>query len=449
MTASPHILIVDGDARFAQSLRERVAAWGYHADTAPDVDTALQRLADPRDRPQVLITDTHLPSARGAAGERGGDTLLRRLSTVAPGVVPLVLTGYGTIVDAVAAVKLGAADYLTKPLVDDALRRAIDAAVAQHALLAGPPEAESHDTSNLPAPRGMIGRDPASAALYRDIAAAADGAAPVLITGEPGTGKDLAARAIHAAGRAHRGGQLMVAPAQFDHAGALADLWSQAAGGTVLLRGIDRATPDQHAALLAWLQSDTANAADVRVIATAGPDVERVLSRPLLDRLAGVRLVAAALRDRPDDLDPLTDHLLKRACGRARRERTLGPPARRALAAYTWPGNVRELAHAIEHAVTLSTAAVIGPDDLPPAVTDDRPAADSRAPAAGPAEPSGAWVPMPLAEALLEPERRILIAALDANGWNRNAAARDLGIDRTTLYKKIKRFGLDRPDAAA
>ena len=82
MTASPHILIVDGDARFAQSLRERVAAWGYHADTAPDVDTALQRLADPRDRPQVLITDTHLPSARGAAGERGGDTLLRRLSTV-------------------------------------------------------------------------------------------------------------------------------------------------------------------------------------------------------------------------------------------------------------------------------------------------------------------------------------------------------------------------------
>ena len=198
--------------------------------------------------------------------------------------------------------------------------------------------------------------------------------------------------------------------------------------------------------------SDAPSASGVRLIATAEPGVERVLSRPLLDRVAGVRLHVPALRERPDDLDTLADHFLKRAGGRARRERSLSPAARRTLAGHPWPGNVRELARAMEHAVTVSVGSVIGPDDLPPAVraidepVAPRPAAtlDSAGDSAIPAL-AGGWTPTPLAEALLEPERRIVHAALEAHDWNRNAAARDLGIDRTTLYKKIKRFGLDRP----
>ena len=152
----------------------------------------------------------HLPPARGATGERGGDTLLRRLPAVAPGVVPVVLTGYGTIADAVAALKRGATDYLTKPLVDDTLRAALAAAAARHALLVGAAhpnttDGEGGNGGSAPdTPRGMVGADPAMTPLYRGIAAAADGSAPVLVTGEPGVGKDLTARAIHAAGRARR-----------------------------------------------------------------------------------------------------------------------------------------------------------------------------------------------------------------------------------------------------
>lgn len=463
MSASPFILIVDGDARFGRVLSDRVAAWGYRSETVPDADAALERLADPRQRPDVIVTETHLPPARGATGERGGDTLLRRLPAVAPGVVPLVLTGYGTIADAVAALKLGATDYLTKPLVDDTLRAAIASAADRHALLAGSTQGGSVAVPDTP--RGMVGADPAMAALYRVIAAAADGTAPVLVTGEPGVGKDLAARAVHAAGRARAGGPLVVyaaGPVDPAHPGGgadgacegrhLAGLWAQAAGGSLLVRGVDRLSPAQRTALLDRLREAGRQSTDVRLIATAGPGVDRVLPRPLLDRVAGVRLHVPALRDRPDDLDPLSDHFLKRAGGRARRERSLGPAARHALKEHAWPGNVRELARALEHAVTVSAGPVIGPDDLPPAVVGRAEPALRQSGAARPApgdddlsDPAGGWTPTPLAEALLDPERRILVAALGAHGWNRNAAARDLGIDRTTLYKKIKRFGLDRP----
>lgn len=465
MSASPRILIVDGDARFARVLGDRVAAWGYRVDTARGVDAALERLADPQERPDVLVTEMHLPRATGAAGERGGDTLLRRLPTVAPGVVPLVLTGYGTIADAVAALKLGATDYLTKPLVDDTLRAALAAAAARHALLAGAADHGSAAATAPDTPRGMIGSDPSMAALYRAISAAADGSAPVLVTGEPGVGKDLTARAVHAAGRARVGRPLVVYAADsVDRADAggglggaaggqdLADLWAQAAGGSLLIRGVERLSPALRAALLARLRAGGAGSADVRLLVTAGPGVERALPRPLLDRVAGVRLHVPPLRDRPDDLGGLADHFLKRAGGRARRERTLGPAARRALAEHAWPGNVRELARALEHAVTVSVGPVIGPDDLPPAVLRGAEPAVPPPVAGSAASPdaaipalAGGWTPTPLAEALLDPERRILVAALGAHGWNRNAAARDLGIDRTTLYKKIKRFGLDRP----
>ena len=381
MPASPRILIVDADARFARGLAERVAAWGYRIDTATDADAALERLAHPQQRPDVLVIEMHLPPARGAAGERGGDTLLRRLPAVAPGVVPLILTGYGTIADAVAALKLGAADYLTKPLVDETLRAALAAAATHHALLVGRtrhPEfddAEGAGGAASKPPRGMVGADPMMTTLYRDIAAAADGTAPVLVTGEPGVGKDLTARAVHAAGRARRGGPLVVyAASETDRQPDLTKLWLQAAGGTLLIRGIDRLSADQHRALLDRLRSDgegTKDTSGVRLIATAEPGVEQILARPLLDRVAGVRLSVPALRERPDDLDALADHFLKRASGRARRERSLGPAARRALTEHGWPGNVRELARAMEHAVTVSAGSVMGPDDLPPAVLGD------------------------------------------------------------------------------
>ena len=457
MPVPPRILIVDGDRRFAHALSQRVDAWGYDSEIALGADAALACLADPQGRPQVVITEIQLPAASGSSGEPGGDTLLRRLGVVAPGVVPVVLTGYGTIAGAVAAMKLGVTDYLTKPLVDDALQEAVAAAVARHTLLSGAaqdPE-DQGDAEAVVAPRGMVGRGPEMAALYQSIAAAAEGTTPVLVTGEPGTGKDLVARAVHAGRRAQAGGPLVVWAPDVGSAGpGLGDLWAKAAQGTLLVRGLDGLGPEHQAGLLAQLRADADNPADVRLVATAQREVDTTLPRPLLDRVAGVRLAVPALRDRPQDLNALADHFLKRACSRARRERSLGPATRRALAQHAWPGNLRELARAIEHAVTLSCSTVIEPEDLPPAVAGapDPMALDSPAvgdPAAMIPALADGWTPTRLADALLAPERRILRAALEAHGWNRNAAARDLGIDRTTLYKKIKRFGLDRPDAAA
>ncbi len=399
-----------------------------------------------------------LPAASGASGERGGETLLKRLPVLAPDVVALVLTGYGTIGGAVAALKLGAVDYLTKPLVDKALRDAVAAAMDRHTLLGGAGVADLDAAEVVSSPRGMVGRDEQMQRLYRAVAALALGSLPVLITGEAGTGKDLTARAIHAAGRAREGAALVVYHAGLVGGPGLAARWKEAAGGSLLVPGIDRLSESEHDQLLALLRADLSDdgaRSGVRLIATAGPGVEACLPRALLDRVAGVRLCVPSLRARPGDLEALTDHFVKRACARTRRERTVGAAARRALAGYAWPGNLRELAGAIEHAVTLGRTPVIGPEDLPEAITrgpgspEPTPLGAAAVDVAGviPAL-AGGWTPTPLAEALRAPERRILRAALEAHDWNRNAAARDLGIDRTTLYKKIKRFGLDRPDAA-
>ncbi|MEE9404382.1 MAG: sigma 54-interacting transcriptional regulator [Algisphaera sp.] len=452
------ILIANGDPLVAQSLAKRLTGWGYACTPTSTFDDALAKLETPLlRRPQVLITDLNLPGDRGLE-------LLRRLPSIAPGVVPFVLTGFGKIASAVEAIKLGATDYLTQPVIEASLRSAIERAATQHALLVDAPQ--PFDAAITAAtPRGMVGTDPRILPLYRDITAAASSPASLLICGESGTGKDLVARAVHAAGRAQNNGSLVTLTATALNVAcdtsrnaaqqACRKAWASAQGGTLLLSSIDTLCPDATQALLAHLKiqqpASDKSASPVRFIATTRDPLNSRMAhgdfpRPLFDRIAAIQLVVPPLRDCPENIEALALHFLKQTNGRARRECTLTPAAMRALLLYAWPGNVRELTNAIEHAVTLATATAISPNDLPTSVTTDTLPAPTSTLASGsiPALANG-WTPTPLTDALLEPERQIIRAALDAHGWNRNAAARDLKIDRTTLYKKIKRFGLDAP----
>ena len=288
----------------------------------------------------------------------------------------------------------------------------------------------------------------------------------VLVTGETGTGKSLIAREIHR--RSGRPGRLvevacgslpetLVESELFGHVagaftGAVVDRpgrFLQADGGTIFLDEIGTASQALQVRLLRVLQTmqfeavggSKTHTVDARVILATNEDLERLVAAgrfraDLFWRINVVTLEMPALRDRPDDIPLLADHFLRAAAAHVGRPVAgFTPAAAAALVAHPWPGNVRELEHAVERAVFLGRGALVDVADLPAAVV--APGAQVAVPVAmGPAACS-------LKLALTHPERRMILDALDRHGWRRDAAARALGINRTTLYKKVKRLGMD------
>jgi DNA-binding NtrC family response regulator len=176
-------------------------------------------------------------------------------------------------------------------------------------------------------------------------------------------------------------------------------------------------------------------------------------------RINVVNIAMPPLRDRGGDVPVLADHFLDKHCKELGRQRKFSDESIEALRLYTWPGNVRELENAVERAVVLSKANEIALNDLPePIIAATNPgsipiSAATHRPGQSPGQPvipalAGGWNPMPLTAALQEPERQIILAALEANGWNRQETARQLDVNRSTLYKKIKQYRLDEPGMA-
>ena len=178
---------------------------------------------------------------------------------------------------------------------------------------------------------------------------------------------------------------------------------------------------------------------------------EGTFREDLYYRINVVNIKMPSLRDRPGDVPLLADHFLARYCAELKKDRVLGDETISVLREYDWPGNVRELENAIERAVVLSRDAVIMPDDLPDMIRGESDVLRKVGPNGDGnlycSALEGGWSPTPLSEALLDPERQIILAALEANDWNRQETATQLNINRTTLYKKIKQFGLDTPAA--
>ncbi|QQE13904.1 sigma-54-dependent Fis family transcriptional regulator [Planctomycetota bacterium] len=485
MIRQSRILVVDDDPIVAESLAELLADDGYDVATAGDGVEAIRLLdASIGSTPfGIIITDLNMPRMDGVS-------LLRELRKKHQSVVPIVVTGFGKIESAVEAVKLGAADYLTKPVVDDELRLAVNKAMNQHILLAENTtmKAQLSERYGL---GSLVGADYRMQKVYDLVDAVAESNTTVLITGESGTGKSMVGHAIHEASNRRSGPfitfacgsipETLLESELFGHVkgaftGADTDKVGKIAaanGGTLFIDEINSATPALQLKLLRVLQekmyepvgSTETIEADVRFVLATNQKLDKLVTEgefreDLYYRINVVNIELPRLSERVRDVPLLADHFLERYCKEMSRERRFGDNVIEAFQRYEWPGNVRELENAIERAVVLSRQLTITLDDLPETIRGTDNLLVQRAVEMRQCESPlntdsaldipallGGWNPMPLNEALREPEKQILLAALEANDWNRQETAKQLDINRTTLYKKIKQYGLDQPAA--
>ncbi|TVQ89888.1 MAG: sigma-54-dependent Fis family transcriptional regulator [Chromatiaceae bacterium] len=451
------ILIVEDDAGFRRLLAEELAETG-HAVTAVASAEAAQRVLS-ESTVALVLCDLRLPGANGFA-------VLAQTRTLTPPPSCIMLTGFGTIDQAVAALKAGADDFLTKPVDLDHLRLVIARVLENRRL-----NDELARLRALLADRGfhgMLGRSPAMLRLFEQIRRIARSESAALITGESGTGKELVARALHAEGPRADGpfiavncagipealleSELMghVAGAFSGARGARRGLFAEADQGTLFLDEIAEMPAGMQTKLLRVLQdgrvrpvgSNTEQATDVRVLAATHRDLGQCLAdgrfrADLFYRLETFRIQVPPLRARGEDIAALLARQL-RACSLALGvpERRLTPAAWRLLLRYPWPGNVRELHSLVERMVTLAAGEVIEVADLPERVRAGAADADQ---APDQTKPQG---PMPTAgapawETLAEHEQHYIQQVLAFTGGNKQQAARILGIGRKTLYRKL------------
>lgn len=453
------ILLVDDDKIIVDSLGEYLRLEDYEVDGVHSVDQAIAAIE--RQGYSVVITDINMPQADGFE-------LLRTIKDRFPEVVPIVITGYGTIESAVEAIKMGAYDYLTKPLRDEEISLTVQRAVQQQSLLRENRSLKQQLDMRYSL-ESVVGHDYKMLKIYDLVETVADSKTTILITGESGTGKSLVARAIH-----HRSPRCkapfievscgaipegLLESELFGHVkgsftGAVADKdgkFKAAEGGTIFLDEINSASPAFQVKLLRVLQekkyepvgSNKTMEADVRVVLAANVDLKREVDegrfrQDLYYRINVVSIHMPPLVERLADIPLLAEHFLKKYCAENSKEIvSFTPEAIQVLQRYHFPGNVRELENAVERAVVLCKSRHIEPINLPSQILDEGPAN------VGDAVVNGAFKPMSLKEALEEPERKIIEAALRANNWNRQTTAEVLDINRTTLYKKMKRYGLE------
>jgi len=450
------ILVVDDEPGLRAFVAEALEADGHAVAEAADGAAAASRLA--RESFELMITDLRMPRLDGMA-------LVRQARQEQPEMEVLVLTAYGTVETAVEAMKLGAFDYLEKPIGSPGeLRVVVARALERRSLLAARDRA-AREVPRLP-PLGY--GDPAMVSVVDALRRVARTDASVILVGESGTGKEVAARTLHAwSARSHAPfvavncaalPESLLESELFGHergafTGATAARRGRlelAEGGTFFLDEIAEMAPALQAKLLRVLQDrryeriggSRTLEADVRWVAATNRPVEELLAsgalrEDLYHRLAVFPVRLPPLRERPRDVIPLAETLLAEIAPTLGRPRlALTEEAKRWLVAASWPGNVRQLANALERAAILADGAEIGPAHL---VIDD--AAVSAA--AAPATPSDAGPAHGARVTLEEMERDAIERALAAVGGNRRAAAERLGIGLRTLYEKLRRYRVE------
>jgi DNA-binding NtrC family response regulator len=447
---SPHslrLLVVDDEAIVRESLGGWFRQDGHHVESAASGREALALLA--KSSFDIALVDVKMPGMDGLE-------LQSRLAKAAPDLTIIVMTAYASVETAVKALKDGAYDYLVKPFDPDELSQLIHRAAEHRSLKAENLRLRSRlDDATTPPP--LVGNSPAMRRIAELVGTVAPNESTVLITGESGTGKELVARAIHA-GSPRRYGPLVVVNCGalpegileselFGHeAGAFTGAryrhkgkFEIAQGGTVFLDEVGDVSSKVQVELLRVLEdkvvtrlgSSAPVAVDFRVVSATNQDLEArvkagTFREDLYWRLNVFLIEIPPLRERREDVPLLAQHFLSRfGSSMNRKGLQLSPEALAAIDAYSWPGNVRELQNAIERAVVVAEGALVEPRHLPLRVTEASPA-----PATG---------------SLAEMEKAHVSAVLANSDWNISRAAQVLGVDRTTLYNKIRRYGLERP----
>ena len=456
---TPPILIVEDDPAILELLEEELQDAGYTTLGVASAEDAIATLS--HESVELIISDVRLPGISGMQ-------LLERLRHDGSTVGFIVITAFGTIEQAVEALKIGADDFLTKPLDLEGVRDAVYRVLENHRLAA---RLESAGGAR-PHFHGIVGESEAMQSLFHDAARLARSTAPILILGESGTGKELLARAIHAESPRHDAPFIAVNCASipmelmesefFGHVkGAFTGanearqgLFHAANGGSLFLDEIGEMPPSLQAKLLRALQERSVRAVgaekeeqvDVRIIAATHRDLEKEIEgdnfrSDLFYRLETFSLRIPPLREREGDIERLTAALIdKHAEQQGKHIEQVEPLALQALLNYPYPGNVRELENAIMRAVTLAEDGILCHHDLPERL---RGHADEQRTALGnevtPAAAQGASWP-----SLEDVEKRYIQKVLEATGGNKRRTADILGIARKTLYRRLE----DHDDAS-
>jgi DNA-binding NtrC family response regulator len=444
------ILIVDDELSVRDSLLHWFRKDGHLVSTAANATLALQALE--QGRFDIVLLDIRMPGMDGME-------LQSRIFAIDPKIVVIMMTAFASVDTAVRALKQGAFDYVTKPIDPDELSHLVMRALKERQL--ENENSQLRETiEEMSSADLVVGESPAMHRVMEMIRQVAQTNATVMIRGESGTGKELVARTIHAHSTrkyfpivpincgalpdtlleselfGHEKGAFT--GAQFRRKGRL----EMADNGTLFLDEIGTISAKMQVDLLRVIETNEVMRlggtrpvkVDFRIICATNEDLEKMVAdgrfrQDLYYRINVFSLTLPPLRERRDDIPTLARHFMKKlAMQMDKRVTDLSPEAMAKLRAYDWPGNVRELANAIERAMVVSRRDTILPEDLPFALANTQAAA------------------APAGDSLADVEKAHIEVILGRTGWNISQAAETLQIDRATLYNKIKRYGLARPN---
>jgi len=459
-----HVLIVDDELNIRRVLAAMLKREGYEVTTAADGEQALSVLQ--RTPVHVVVTDLVMP-------RMGGLDLLKRVAADYPDVPVIVITAHGSVDTAVAALKSGAFDYITKPFEQDELKKVIAKAARAHDL----ERQNVHGVADGEKPP-FVGQSQAMRQIHEIIAKVADSPSTVLITGESGTGKELVAQALHV-GSSRRDKPLikvncaaipkdLVESELFGYekgaftgaVGSKPGRFELADGGTLFLDEIGEVPVEMQVKLLRALQESEFERVggiktirvDVRLIAATNRDLKALIAdgkfrEDLYYRLAVVPFWLPPLRDRKEDIPLLVQHFIEKYDKRlGKKVERMEDAALHVLLGYSWPGNIRELENLMERSVLFADGSVILASSLPDSLRERAPGTPVPIAALGPlgaiAAPSGASMKEIVRQAQAELERDLIGRALEETGGNVTRAAKRLQISRKSLQIKMKELGL-------
>lgn len=451
------ILVIDDDVKMLELLEKVLLRKGYTVETTSKPKEALAKFE--LDGFDIVVTDINMPEINGLE-------ILRQIKSISPDTIVIMITAFATVSSAVESMKLGAYDYIIKPFNMEEFVLIIQRA-AEQISLKKEVEFLRREIQQRYSFGNIIGKSPQMQKVFQLIKQVANTNSNVIIYGKSGTGKELVARAIHynsprkdkpfIAVNCSAIPESLLESELFGHekgafTGAISSrkgLFEEANGGTIFLDEIGDMSLAMQAKLLRVLEekeiravgSDKPKKVDVRVIAATHKDLEKAVKEgtfreDLFYRLNVIPIYLPELRERVEDIPLLVEYFLKKYNEEAGRNVRISREALACMMKYSWPGNVRELENLIERLVVLSTGDEIRVEDLPDHIRVCK------------AENLVAELTMGEKITLEELEKRYILKVLRETGWHKSNAAKILGIDRRTLYRKIEEYKLEEPENA-